>query len=92
MSTELQTQTDPHNHPPRCCCPNEINRVGRWHQDGEDDAHELFQCDDDCRCPACPVHGTKPDPIECPQCRQPVGRPHTEFCTLAPGNVWNGIL
>ena len=26
--------------------------------------------------------------IECPQCHQPIGRPHTEFCTLAPDRVW----
>ena len=27
-------------------------------------------------------------PIGCPQCHQPIGRPHTEFCTLAPDRVW----
>lgn len=31
-------------------------------------------------------------PIECPQCHQPIGRPHTEFCTLAPGRVWDGVI
>lgn len=30
--------------------------------------------------------------VECPQCHQPAGRPHTEYCTLAPGKVWDGVL
>lgn len=29
--------------------------------------------------------------LECPQCRQALGRPHTEYCTLAPGKVWAGM-
>lgn len=44
------------------------------------------------RCPACPAHGNKPAPIGCPQCHQEIGRPHTEYCTLAPGEVWDGVL
>jgi hypothetical protein len=32
--------------------------------------------------------GTLASSIECPQCHQPIGRPHTEFCTLAPDRVW----
>lgn len=43
-------------------------------------------------CPACPEHGVKPDPIECPQCHTPIGRPHTEYCTLGPDKVWDGVL
>ena len=39
-------------------------------------------------CPACPEHGELAPGIECPQCHQPIGRPHTEFCTLAPDRVW----
>lgn len=30
--------------------------------------------------------------VECPQCHQPAGRPHTDYCTLAPGKVWDGVL
>lgn len=30
--------------------------------------------------------------VECPQCHTPVGRPHTEYCTLAPDQVWDGVL
>lgn len=30
--------------------------------------------------------------VDCPQCHQPAGRPHTEYCTLAPGKVWDGVL
>lgn len=30
--------------------------------------------------------------VECPQCHQPIGREHTEYCTLAPGKVWDGVL
>lgn len=30
--------------------------------------------------------------VECPQCHQPAGRPHTEYCTLEPGKVWDGVL
>ena len=41
-------------------------------------------------CPACPEHGELAPGIECPQCHQPIGRPHTEFCTLAPDRVWPG--
>lgn len=26
--------------------------------------------------------------VECPQCHQPAGRPHTEYCTLSPDAVW----
>lgn len=43
-------------------------------------------------CPACPDHGELAQGIECPQCHQPIGRPHTEFCTLAPGKIWDGVL
>lgn len=32
------------------------------------------------------------NPVECPQCHQPTGRPHTDFCTLTPGQVWDGAL
>lgn len=30
--------------------------------------------------------------VDCPQCHQPIGREHTEYCTLAPGKVWDGVL
>lgn len=30
--------------------------------------------------------------VECPQCHTPIGRPHTEYCTLAPDQVWDGVL
>lgn len=30
--------------------------------------------------------------VECPQCHQPAGRPHTEYCTLAPDKIWDGVL
>lgn len=33
-----------------------------------------------------------PPTIECPQCHQPIGREHTDYCTLAPGKVWDGVL
>lgn len=39
-------------------------------------------------CPACPKHGELAQGVECPQCHQPIGRPHTEFCTLDPDRVW----
>lgn len=35
--------------------------------------------------------GTRPG-VECPQCHTPIGRPHTEYCTLAPDQVWDGVL
>lgn len=35
--------------------------------------------------------GELPRP-ECPQCHQPIGREHTDYCTLAPGKVWDGVL
>jgi hypothetical protein len=59
----------------------------RWHQDGTDSAHERTQCEPD-KC------GLEPSVagLVCPQCRQLPGRPHTDFCTLAPGRVWNGVL
>jgi hypothetical protein len=59
----------------------------RWHQDGPDSAHERTQCEPD-------MCGLEPSVagLVCPKCRQPIGRPHTEFCTLAPGRVWNGVL
>lgn len=46
-------------------------------------------------CPACPDHGvlaSSSNPVECPQCHAPIGRPHTDYCTLAPGRVWDGVL
>lgn len=43
-------------------------------------------------CPACPEHGELAPGVECPQCHQPAGRPHTDYCTLAPGAVWDGVL
>jgi hypothetical protein len=30
--------------------------------------------------------------VECPQCHQPAGRPHTEYCTLSPDAVWTDQL
>lgn len=33
-----------------------------------------------------------PPTVECPQCHQPIGREHTDYCTLAPGKVWDGVL
>lgn len=30
--------------------------------------------------------------VECPQCHTPIGRPHTEYCTLGPDKVWDGVL
>lgn len=39
-------------------------------------------------CPVCPEHGELAPAKECPQCHQPNGRPHTDFCTHAPGRVW----
>ena len=61
-----------HNHPPRCCC----SPVGKYGTTSVD------------RCPLCPEHGELTPSIECPQCHQPIGRPHTDFCTLAPDRVW----
>ncbi|MGH2671105.1 MAG: hypothetical protein ACRDH5_18685 [bacterium] len=29
--------------------------------------------------------------VECPQCHQPAGRPHTDYCTLSPDAVWPGL-
>ena len=63
-----------HNHPPRCCC----SPVGKYGTTSVD------------RCPLCPEHGELTPSIECPQCHQPIGRPHTDFCTLAPDRVWPG--
>lgn len=37
----------------------------------------------DVPCPACPDHGELAPTVECPQCHQPAGRPHTDYCTLA---------
>lgn len=34
-------------------------------------------------CPACPQHGQLAPGVECPQCHQTAGRPHTEYCPLA---------
>lgn len=30
--------------------------------------------------------------VDCPQCHTPIGRPHTEYCTLGPDKVWDGVL
>lgn len=30
--------------------------------------------------------------VECPQCHQPAGRPHTDYCTLSPNAVWTDQL
>lgn len=90
--------TAEHNHPPRCCCSTRdvIDGLdGKWHQTGEDDAHPVAQCEAPyCGriCPACPEHGELAPTVECPQCHQPAGRPHTDYCTLAPGKVWDGVL
>jgi hypothetical protein len=42
-------------------------------------------------CPACPMHGDLAQGVECPQCHQAAGRPHTEYCTLDPERVWAGL-
>lgn len=73
--------TAEHNHPPRCCCS--------WHSE-PDGKGDLAQIRD--TCPACTEHGEFAKPIECPQCHIEIGRPHTDFCTLAPGRVWDGVL
>ena len=71
--------TASHNHPPRCCCLDWANETGQG---------------DAGRCPGCPEHGTLAGQqgITCPQCHQPAGRPHTDYCTLAPGRVWDGWM
>lgn len=69
--------TAEHNHPPRCCCEKDFV------------TGQLTSV-----CTACREHGEfadKPD-IECPQCHQPAGRPHTEYCTLSPDAVWTDQL
>lgn len=33
-------------------------------------------------CPACTMHGDLAQGVECPQCHQPAGRPHTDYCPL----------
>lgn len=30
--------------------------------------------------------------VECPQCHQAAGRPHTDYCTLSPDAVWSDQL
>ena len=74
--------TAQHNHPPACCCPVlEVSENGRHPVPGQ-------------ACPGCPEHGTfaQAEGIRCPQCTTPIGRPHTDYCTLAPGRVWDGVL
>ena len=66
--------TAEHNHSPRCCCPRRPEHTTTGY------APEI--------CPACIEHGELAPAIECPQCHQPIGRPHTDFCTLAPDRVW----
>ena len=72
-----------HNHPPRCCC---------------DPTCAATLAGDRCAehtCPGCPEHGllaSKPAGITCPQCHAQIGQPHTDYCTLAPGRVWDGVL
>lgn len=69
--------TAEHNHPPRCCCEKDFV------------TGQLTSV-----CSACREHGEfadRPD-IECPQCHQPAGRPHTEYCTLSPDAVWTDQL
>ena len=68
--------TAEHNHPPRCCCISASEQPA------------LVNPGQSLPCPACPEHGELAPAIECPQCHQPIGRPHTEFCTLAPDRVW----
>lgn len=29
--------------------------------------------------------------VECPQCHTPIGRPHTDYCTLNPDIVWANL-
>lgn len=68
--------TAEHNHPPRCCCdipPGDMDPA---------DADPTYLC------PACPDHGQLAQGVECPQCHQTAGRPHTDYCTLAPERVW----
>jgi hypothetical protein len=76
----MATAPTEHNHPPRCCCE----------PDHDDDG--LPSIVNWILCPNCPEHGAKPDPIDCPQCHTPIGRPHTEYCTLGPDKVWDGVL
>lgn len=72
--------TAEHNHPPACCCQN--------NQDHPEQIDGLVTC------PACPHHGefARITPILCPQCKAEIGQPHTDYCTLAPGRVWDGVL
>jgi hypothetical protein len=37
----------------------------------------------DTPCPACPEHSELAQGVECPQCHQAAGRPHTDYCPLA---------
>lgn len=70
--------TAEHNHPPRCCCPDPGPRT--------DYLPPTF-------CSGCPEHGTfARDGIVCPQCKTAIGQPHTDYCTFAPGRVWDGVL
>ena len=78
MPSQLPLAEGRHNHPPRCCCIS-IN----------DEDFSTYRTD---RCPLCPEHGELVPGVECPQCHQPAGRPHTDFCTLEPGKVWDGVL
>ena len=74
--------SNPHNHLPRCCCltPHEIM------------ARNMDEAGRPTECPACPEHGELAPIVVCPQCHQEAGRPHTDFCTLAPGRVWDGTM
>lgn len=64
--------TAAHNHAPRCCC-------WTYDPDTPDDGTTPYIC------PGCPMHGTfasASNPVECPQCHQAAGRPHTDYCPL----------
>jgi len=60
-----------HNHPPRCCCPDQID-----HDAG---TYAVAVC------PLCTEHGelaqlAEPQPGECPVCHSEIGKQHTDYC------------
>lgn len=79
MTTDRPIAAGTHNHPPRCCC-------WTYDPDTPDDGTTPYIC------PGCPEHGELAPTIDCPQCHTPIGRPHTEYCTLGPDQVWDGVL